>query len=54
VALERVLRVEKENAAAMVSAHEDTEAFVQNITLLGDELATEHQAQEASEREHRA
>jgi hypothetical protein len=54
VALERVLRVEKENAAALVSTHEDTEAFVQNITLLEDELAAERQAQEASEREHRA
>jgi hypothetical protein len=51
--LERVSRVEVENAVALASAHEDAEGFVRKITLLEDELVAERQVQEMSERECR-
>jgi hypothetical protein len=51
VALEKVSRVEVENATTLASAHEDVEGFVQKITLLEGELAAERRAQEVSKRE---
>jgi hypothetical protein len=53
VALEKVSRVEVENAVTLASAHEDVEGFVQKITLLEGELAAERRAQEMSKRERR-
>jgi hypothetical protein len=50
-ALERVSRVEVENAASLASACEDAEGFVRNTTLHEGEV--ERRAQEVSEREHR-
>jgi hypothetical protein len=41
VALERVSRAKAENAAALASAREDAEGFVQRITLPEDELVAE-------------
>jgi hypothetical protein len=43
-ALERVSRVEVENAMALASAREDAEGFVQKITLLEGDLAAERRA----------
>jgi hypothetical protein len=45
--------VKVENAAALASAHEDVEGFIQKIALLEGELAAEHRAREVSERECR-
>jgi hypothetical protein len=53
-ALERVSRSRVENAMALASTREDTEGLARKIALLEDDLAAEHWAQEASEREHRA
>jgi hypothetical protein len=50
-ALERVSRVEAENATALASSCEDAEGLAQKIALLEDELAVEHRAREVSERE---
>jgi hypothetical protein len=52
-ALERVSRVEAENAAVLASACEDAEGFARKIALLEDELTAERQAREVSERERR-
>jgi hypothetical protein len=52
-ALQRVSRVEAENAAALASSHEDAKGFAHKIALLEDKLVMERQAQEVSEREHR-
>jgi hypothetical protein len=52
-ALERVLRVEVEKAVVLAFDREDAEGFACKVTLLEDELAAKHQAQEVSEREHR-
>jgi hypothetical protein len=43
-ALERVSRVEVENAMVLASAREDAEGFVQKITLLEGDLAAERRA----------
>jgi hypothetical protein len=51
VALEKVSRVEAQNAMALASAREDAKDFLQKIALLEGELAAEHQAQEVSKRE---
>jgi hypothetical protein len=52
-ALERVLRVEVENATVLASAHEEAGGFVQKITLLEGELAAERWARVVSGRERR-
>jgi hypothetical protein len=52
--LEWVSRVEAKNATALASGREDSEVLALKVTLLKDELAVEHQAQEMSEREHQA
>jgi hypothetical protein len=52
--LEWVSRADAENATALASAREDSEVLALKVTLLKDELAVEHQAQEMSEREHQA
>jgi hypothetical protein len=49
--LERMSRVEVENAVALASAREDAECLIQKIVLHQGELAAVHQAQEVSERE---
>jgi hypothetical protein len=51
VALEKVSRVEAENTVVLASAREDVEGFVRKIVLLEGELAAEHRAREAFERE---
>jgi hypothetical protein len=43
-ALERVSRAEAENAVALASAHAEAKSFACKITLLEDELTTEHWA----------
>jgi hypothetical protein len=53
-ALERVSKAEAENATVLASASKDTEGLARKVTLLEDELAAEHWAQEMSQREHRA
>jgi hypothetical protein len=40
---------EVEDVAALVSAREDTKGLVWKVTLLEDELAEAHQAQEVTE-----
>jgi hypothetical protein len=52
--LEKVSRVEVENATVLSSTHEDVEGFLQKIALLEDELATEHRVREVSETECQA
>jgi hypothetical protein len=52
-ALERVSRVEVENATVLASAREDVKGLAWKIALLEDELGAEPRAQEVSEREHR-
>jgi hypothetical protein len=53
-ALERVSRVEVENATMLASTRKDAEGLAWKVTLLEDNLATEHRALAASKREHRA
>jgi hypothetical protein len=52
-ALERVSRVEVENATVLASAREDVKGLAWKIALLEDELGAEPRAQEVSKREHR-
>jgi hypothetical protein len=52
-ALERVSRVESENAVALAFACEDAKGFVQKNALLESELVVVHRAREVSERERR-
>jgi 7-keto-8-aminopelargonate synthetase-like enzyme len=51
-ALERVSKAEAENATVLATASKDTEGLARKVTLLEDELAAEHWAQEMSQREH--
>jgi hypothetical protein len=51
-ALERVSRVQEENATALAFAREEAEGFDQKIALPEDRITSEHRAQEVSEREH--
>jgi hypothetical protein len=50
-ALEKVWRVEAENAMALASTHEDVEGFVPKFALFEGKLAVECQAWEVSKRE---
>jgi hypothetical protein len=51
-ALEKVSRVQLENATALAFAREEVEGFDQKIALPEDRITSEHRAQEVSEREH--
>jgi hypothetical protein len=52
-ALDKVSRVEVENATLLASAHEDAEGLARKFALFEDNLAAEHRAREVSERERR-
>jgi hypothetical protein len=53
-ALERVSRVEVENATMLAFAHEDAEGLARKVTLPEDDHTVVRQAQQVSKREHQA